>query len=43
MLEGIEGIEQEAERVGVPVAEIQKALRRLKAHVEVITNSLGDN
>lgn len=43
LLEGVEGIENEAERVGVSVAEIEKARRRLKAHVEVITNSLGEN
>jgi hypothetical protein len=43
VLDGAEGIEQEAERVGVSVAEIEKALRRLKAHIETITNSLGEN
>ena len=43
MLEGVEGIENEADRVGVTAAQIEKALRRLKAHVEVITNSLGEN
>jgi hypothetical protein len=44
MLEGVEGIEREAEKVGVSAAEeIEKARRRLKAHVEAITNSLGEN
>lgn len=43
MLDGAEGIEQEAGRVGVSIAEIEKARRRLKAHVEKITNSMGDN
>ena len=43
MLEGVEGIDAEAERVGVSATEIENARRRLKAHVEAITNSLGDN
>jgi biotin operon repressor len=31
MLQGIQGIDEQAERVGVSAAEIEKARRRLKA------------
>ena len=43
MMQEVQDIEEQAERVGVSLAAIEKARRRLHAHVEAITNSLGEN
>lgn len=43
LLEGVTDPEEQAAKLGVPVAEIKNAMRRLKTHLETLTKGTGGN